>query len=110
MICAATRAYSHLHDGSRMSAASLQCQGSHLTAEGVDARLAAVKGAGSLMQAPGQAIVGQGLLQHVLHGSVDIHGLIGRRRGDRLCLSLSIGHNLFLSTCTEGWLVSHLQQ
>ncbi len=61
--------------------------------------LSFLKGAGGLMQAPGQAIVCQSLLQNVLDGGVDVHGLIGSRssRG-RLCLlSLSIGHNFLLS-------------
>lgn len=57
------------------------------------------------MQAPGQAIISKGLLQNVLNCGVDVHGLIGGRSSDWLCLSLSIslsiglsiGHNFFLS-------------
>lgn len=55
------------------------------------------------MQAPGQAVVGQSLLQNVLDGGVDVHGLIGGWGSDRLCLlglsSLSIGNDFFLSAC-----------
>ena len=67
------------------------------TAAKSGACLSSVQGTGCLVQAPGQAVVCQGLLQNVLDGGVDVHGLIRSRSGDWLGLSLSIGHNFFLS-------------
>ncbi len=52
------------------------------------AYLALLQDAGRLADAAGEAIVGQGLLQHGLHGGVDIHGLAGDRGRNLLLLNL----------------------
>jgi hypothetical protein len=74
----------------------------------LQANLATVKCTGSFMQASGQAIMSQGLLEDQLHGRVHIHRLICCRGSSRgLLLILLHCHDLFLSVCGTAAISEH---